>query len=118
LAQMMRWTPQSRISVFQAIQHPYLESLHCPEDEPTREPLDLTEFEFERRKVDQNALRNELYREMLCYYPDVGAEEVDEYNIMDYTPLEDDGEGNAVAQMAEFDTLMGSGLVETPPERA
>jgi serine/threonine protein kinase len=115
---MIEVDPERRCSAEEALSHTFLESLHSEEDEPTREPLDLTEFEFERRKVDQNALRNELYREMLCYYPDVGAEEVDEYNIMDYTPLEDDGEGNAVAQMAEFDTLIGSGLVETPPERA
>ena len=37
--------------------HPYLDKLHCPEDEPTRDPLDTTDFEFERRKITLPALR-------------------------------------------------------------
>merc|ERR1712217_1015584 len=71
LGQMMRWDPESRISVSEAIQHCYLEKLHCPEDEPTREPLDTSDFEFERRKITAIALREEIFREALYYYPDL-----------------------------------------------
>merc|ERR1711878_182214 len=67
----LRWDPESRISVSEAIQHCYLEKLHCPEDEPTREPLDTTDFEFERRNITAIALREEIFREALYYYPDL-----------------------------------------------
>lgn len=74
LAMTLRWDPESRISVYEAIQHPYLEKLHCPEDEPTREPLDTSDFEFERRKITVAALREEIFREALWYYPDLFAQ--------------------------------------------
>mmetsp|Transcript_63192 Transcript_63192/g.175240 ORF Transcript_63192/g.175240 Transcript_63192/m.175240 type:complete len:402 (-) Transcript_63192:156-1361(-) len=71
LSQMLRWDPKSRITVQEAIQNTYLEQLHCPEDEPTREPLDTSDFEFERRKITAGALREEIFREALFYYPDL-----------------------------------------------
>jgi len=71
LAKMLRWDPESRITVCEAIQHPYLEKLHCAEDEPIREPLDTSDFEFERRKITAAALREEIFREALYYHPDL-----------------------------------------------
>lgn len=71
LSTMLRWDPKSRITVEEAIQHTYLDQLHCPEDEPTREPLDTSDFEFERRKITASALREEIFREALYYYPDL-----------------------------------------------
>lgn len=71
LSLMLRWDPESRISVEQAIMHPYLEKLHCYEDEPMREPLDTSDFEFERRKITSAALREEIFREALFYYPEL-----------------------------------------------
>ncbi|CAE7386184.1 MPK14 [Symbiodinium necroappetens] len=71
LRKMLRWDPLSRLSVEEAIAHPYLDKLHCPEDEPTREPLDTTDFEFERRKITLPALREEIFREALEHFPEV-----------------------------------------------
>jgi len=71
LRKMLRWDPLSRLSVEEAIAHPYLDKLHCPEDEPTREPLDTTDFEFERRKITLPALREEIFREALEHSPEV-----------------------------------------------
>jgi serine/threonine protein kinase len=69
LAKTLRWDPESRMTIEEAIEHPYLEKLQCPEDEPTREPLDTSDFEFERRKITSAALREEIFRETLHYYP-------------------------------------------------
>merc|ERR550532_1788170 len=71
LQRMLRWDPDVRATVDEAIQDPYLERLSCPEDEPTGEPLDTTEFEFERRKVTGAALREEIFREALYFYPEL-----------------------------------------------
>lgn len=79
LAKMLRWDPEARISVSDAIQEPYFDRLHCPEDEPTRDPLDTSDFEFERRKVTAAALREEIFRESLFYYPDL-LEQFDKEN--------------------------------------
>lgn len=69
LAKMLRWDPEKRASVACCLEDPYMEGLHCPEDEPTREPIDTTEFEFERRKVTSAVLREEIFREALFFYP-------------------------------------------------
>jgi len=90
LARTLRWDPAARMTVAEAIMHPYLEKLHCPEDEPVRGPLDTSDFEFERRKITSAALREEIFREALRYYPDLlsklGAEELD-HNISEYRLL-------------------------------
>ena len=36
-----------------ALDHPYLEALHILEDEPTRDPIDPLEFEFEKHKLNK-----------------------------------------------------------------
>lgn len=71
LRQTLRWVPEARLTAFDGIQHPYLDKLHCMEDEPMRGPLDTTDFEFERRKINSFVLREEIFRETLQYYPDL-----------------------------------------------
>jgi len=61
---------QQRVSVQEALRQEYLSALFCPDDEPTRAPLDTTDFEFERRKINFKALREELFIEAMCYYPE------------------------------------------------
>jgi len=61
--------PEDRSDVEQLLGHSYLAALHCQEDEPTREPLDVSEFEFERRKIDIETLREEIFLEVLEYHP-------------------------------------------------
>mmetsp|Transcript_9556 Transcript_9556/g.33863 ORF Transcript_9556/g.33863 Transcript_9556/m.33863 type:complete len:404 (-) Transcript_9556:227-1438(-) len=65
----LRFSPEKRMTVEQVLEHSYLGQLHCPEDEPVRSPLDLSDFEFERRKIDMVALREEIFLEALRYYP-------------------------------------------------
>jgi len=69
IAKTLRWHPDERVTVVQALEHPFMEVLHCPDDEPTRSPLNICDFEFERRKITLGALREEMFREALEYYP-------------------------------------------------
>eukprot|EP00928_Gymnodinium_smaydae_P090009 TRINITY_DN73874_c0_g1_i1.p1 TRINITY_DN73874_c0_g1~~TRINITY_DN73874_c0_g1_i1.p1 ORF type:complete len:405 (+),score=93.78 TRINITY_DN73874_c0_g1_i1:96-1310(+) len=71
LQKTLKWVPEARLTAFDGIKHPYLEKLHCSEDEPTREPLDTSDLEFERRKINSAALREEIFRETLQYYPEL-----------------------------------------------
>jgi len=70
LHRTLQFDPDKRVTIAQALQHQYLAQLYCPEDEPTRAPLDTSDFEFERRKIDLKSLREELFLEVLRYYPE------------------------------------------------
>jgi mitogen-activated protein kinase 1/3/mitogen-activated protein kinase 6 len=69
LKKTLRFNPDKRVTVEQALQTPYLAQLHCPEDEPSRTPCEIGDFEFERRKIDMDALRQEIFLEALRYHP-------------------------------------------------
>merc|ERR1712151_272432 len=58
------------MGVPEALQHEYLAQLYYPEDEPVRPPLDTSDFEFERRQINTKSLREELFLEVLQYYPE------------------------------------------------
>lgn len=70
LAQLLHFNPEHRPIAEKCLEHKYIELLHCPEDEPLTEPLNVTDFEFERRKIDIEALREEIYQEALSYKPE------------------------------------------------
>jgi serine/threonine protein kinase len=44
---MLAFDPNKRITVEEALAHPYLTELHCPEDEPTTEHVSAFDFDFE-----------------------------------------------------------------------
>ncbi|CAL1158220.1 unnamed protein product, partial [Cladocopium goreaui] len=67
----LQFDPERRFTVEQALELPYLEQLHCPEDEPSCPMIDLSDFEFERRKIDLAALREEIFLEALRYHPEL-----------------------------------------------
>lgn len=47
IQKMLVFDFEKRITVSEALKHPYLNELHLPEDEPVRDPVPFTEFEFE-----------------------------------------------------------------------
>lgn len=47
LKKMLTFDHKKRITVEQALSHPYLADLHIPEDEPGRDKINPMEFEFE-----------------------------------------------------------------------
>jgi len=48
LKKLMVFDPAKRITVEEALSHPYLAALHFPDDEPTTTPVLAAEFEFEK----------------------------------------------------------------------
>mmetsp|Transcript_5292 Transcript_5292/g.11769 ORF Transcript_5292/g.11769 Transcript_5292/m.11769 type:complete len:416 (-) Transcript_5292:68-1315(-) len=69
LRKTLQFDPDKRMTVPDGIQHDCMADLACPQDEPTRPPLDTSDFEFERRKITMQALREELFLEAMHYYP-------------------------------------------------
>lgn len=68
LKKMLIFDPRKRISVQDALKHPYLEELYCPEDEPIREPIKSIEFEFEHIDLNKEQLKDMIYEETLLYH--------------------------------------------------
>jgi len=68
LKKIMVFNPQKRITVEDALKHPYLQDLHYPEDEPVREPVPSAEFEFEKYNLSLQQLKDLLYEEILLYH--------------------------------------------------
>ena len=60
-----------RITVEQALEHPYLSNLHYPEDEPDTIPVSRFDFDFEGQLLTGNDLKDLIYEEILLYhFPD------------------------------------------------
>ena len=66
LEQMLAFSPRKRITVEDALAHPYLESYHDPEDEPTAAPLDPSFFDadFSRVPLSRERLKELIYDEI------------------------------------------------------
>ena len=64
LDKMLMFNPAKRITVEEALEHPYMESLHSPEDEPVCDkPFD---FGFESETMDKPTLQRLMYQEVCC----------------------------------------------------
>ena len=61
LKKCFEFDPDKRITVEEALQHPYLSALHYPEDEPTTVPVSRFDFEFERELLTARELKDLIY---------------------------------------------------------
>ncbi|POW00496.1 hypothetical protein PSHT_13014 [Puccinia striiformis] len=70
LNKTLTFDPKKRLTVEQALQHPYLEAYHDPEDEPTAPPLDEDFFAFDRQKdeITKEELKQLLFDEVNSFH--------------------------------------------------
>ncbi|CEL97900.1 unnamed protein product [Vitrella brassicaformis CCMP3155] len=61
---LLNFDPSERLTVSQALAHPFLDGLYCPTDEPERLPIDPSLFAFELAP-DPQRLRSEIWQEVL-----------------------------------------------------
>jgi serine/threonine protein kinase len=82
---LLAFDPFTRISVDEALRHPYLEELHFPGDEPTTVPVSRYDFDFEGHAMTMRELKDYLYSEILIFhFPAKHAEYVrakSQYNV-------------------------------------
>jgi mitogen-activated protein kinase 1/3 len=50
LEKLLAFNPAKRITVEEALKHPYLEPYHDPDDEPTADPIPEEFFDFDKNK--------------------------------------------------------------------
>ncbi|KAL0367617.1 UNVERIFIED_CONTAM: Mitogen-activated protein kinase [Sesamum radiatum] len=69
LERMLAFDPKDRPSAEEALADPYFRNLARVEREPSAQPVTKMEFEFERRRITKEDVRELIYREILEYNP-------------------------------------------------
>jgi len=69
----LTFDPKKRLTVDEALEHPYLAAYHDPEDEPTAAMLSPSYFPFDMLKEDlsKDQLKELLYEEVLSFVPSI-----------------------------------------------
>eukprot|EP00475_Leptophrys_vorax_P029109 TRINITY_DN4249_c0_g1_i3.p2 TRINITY_DN4249_c0_g1~~TRINITY_DN4249_c0_g1_i3.p2 ORF type:complete len:410 (+),score=113.51 TRINITY_DN4249_c0_g1_i3:431-1660(+) len=71
LEKLLQFDPDLRISVDEALKHPYLQQLHCPDDEPNCTSLSQEDWEFDFRPVTKEDVKLMICKEIMLYNPEV-----------------------------------------------
>jgi len=66
LRKMLVFDPNRRITVEEALEHPYLSELHDPNDEPVAS--ETFDFSFERAPMEKEFLRELIYKEITSFH--------------------------------------------------
>ncbi|KAL3503056.1 hypothetical protein ACH5RR_037505 [Cinchona calisaya] len=69
LQRLLAFDPKDRPTAEEALADPYFKGLAKVEREPSCQPLSKLEFEFERRRVTKEDIRELIFREILEYHP-------------------------------------------------
>ncbi|KAK3164892.1 hypothetical protein QOZ80_1AG0026150 [Eleusine coracana subsp. coracana] len=69
LKRLLAFDPKDRPTAAEALTDPYFTGLSNSEHEPITQPISKLEFEFERRKLARDDVRELIYREILEYHP-------------------------------------------------
>lgn len=69
LERLLSFDPKDRPSAEEALADPYFQGLANVEREPSTHAISKLEFEFERRKIAKDDVRELIYREILEYHP-------------------------------------------------
>tara|TARA_B110000285_G_C15071516_1_gene588258 strand:+ start:1132 stop:1437 length:306 start_codon:yes stop_codon:yes gene_type:complete len=70
---MLTYDPSDRITIKEALEHPYLKQLHFPDDEPETEPVSAFDFDFEKYSLSKEDFKDLMYEEIMLYHSDDAA---------------------------------------------
>lgn len=74
LRRLLSFDPAERPTAEEALADPYFAGLSQPSREPSAQPISKLAFEFERRKLNVDEVRELIYREILEYHPQMLAD--------------------------------------------
>ena len=65
---MLTFDPAQRITVEEALAHPYMKNLHYEEDEPAGDPVSRFDFDFELYSLKTAEYKELIYEEIILYH--------------------------------------------------
>lgn len=68
IKRMLTFDPLKRITIDEALAHPYMSQLHFPDDEPTCEPVSAFDFDFEIYSLKKEDYKDLIYEEIMLYH--------------------------------------------------
>lgn len=68
IKRMLTFDPKERITVDEALKHPYLRELHDESDEPTTTLVSAFDFDFEMYHLKSEDYRELIYEEIMLYH--------------------------------------------------
>ncbi|CAL4895748.1 unnamed protein product [Urochloa decumbens] len=115
LERMLAFEPKDRPSAEEALADPYFKNIANVDREPSAQAVTKLEFEFERRRVTKDDIRELIYREILEYHPNMLREflEGTESSGFMYPSAVD----HFKKQFAYLEEHYAKGSTGTPPER-
>ncbi|KAJ4968261.1 hypothetical protein NE237_014962 [Protea cynaroides] len=115
LERMLAFEPKDRPTAEEALADPYFRGLAKVEREPSAQPVTKMEFEFERRRIMKEDVRELIYREILEYHPQMLKELLEgaESTGFMYPSAVDQFK----KQFAYLEENYGNGLTVPPPAR-
>jgi hypothetical protein len=72
---MLTFDPMKRVTVEEALGHPYLSALHFPEDEPSADVVPGFDFDFELYDLRKEDYKEMIYGEIMLYHSEEILEE-------------------------------------------
>nr|TKW00411.1 hypothetical protein SEVIR_8G107100v2 [Setaria viridis] len=115
LERMLAFDPKDRPSAEEALADPYFKNIANVDREPAAQPVTKLEFEFERRRITKEDIRELIYREILEYHPNMLREflEGTESTGFMYPSAVD----HFKKQFAYLEEHYAKGSTAAPPER-
>ncbi|KAJ7980137.1 Mitogen-activated protein kinase [Quillaja saponaria] len=115
LERMLAFEPKDRPTAEEALADPYFKGLAKVEREPSAQSVTKMEFEFERRRITKEDVREIIYREILEYHPKMLKEHLEgaEPTGFMYPSAVD----HFKKQFAYLEEHYGKGGTVAPPER-
>ncbi|KAL5204527.1 hypothetical protein ABZP36_009398 [Zizania latifolia] len=115
LERMLSFEPKDRPNAEEALADPYFKNIANVDREPSAQPVTKLEFEFERRRITKEDIRELIYREILEYHPNMLREYLEGTESAGF--MYPSAVDHFKKQFAYLEEHYAKGSTAAPPER-